>query len=183
MGRAPLGAVTTISRTNARHLYWSMAQQLAHHTVGGCNMQTGDMLASGDYNGLIEGCLGAEIAIRTLRKLSLRFGADLNARDTNNHWTPLMHAVHKRSANAVISAVVAALTGVPLAGLRTLRIADGPDAIRKAVRFEIKNGADVIKATGAFVCSSLLRAKPPWPSPRSRRLKPPSNRPTEGIGA
>src|SRR3954470_10468478 len=31
-------------------------------------IKAGDMLASGDYNGLIEGCLGAEIAIRTLRK-------------------------------------------------------------------------------------------------------------------
>lgn len=32
-------------------------------------IKSGDMLASGDYNGLIEGCLGAEIAIRALRKL------------------------------------------------------------------------------------------------------------------
>jgi ribose transport system substrate-binding protein len=31
-------------------------------------IKAGDMLASGDYNGLVEGCLGAEIAIRTLRK-------------------------------------------------------------------------------------------------------------------
>ena len=31
-------------------------------------IKAGDVLASGDYNGLIEGCLGAEIAIRTLRK-------------------------------------------------------------------------------------------------------------------
>ena len=31
-------------------------------------IKSGDMLASGDYNGLIEGCLGAEIAIRTLRR-------------------------------------------------------------------------------------------------------------------
>src|SRR5262249_43348487 len=31
-------------------------------------IKAGDMLASGDYNGLVEGCLGTEIAIRTLRK-------------------------------------------------------------------------------------------------------------------
>jgi ribose transport system substrate-binding protein len=31
-------------------------------------IKAGDMLASGDYNGLVEGCLGAEIAIRTLHK-------------------------------------------------------------------------------------------------------------------
>src|SRR5260370_18972636 len=34
-------------------------------------IKAGDMLASGDYNGLVEGCLGAEIAIRTLRKQPL----------------------------------------------------------------------------------------------------------------
>ena len=37
-----------ITRTNFQNLYWSIAQQLAHHTVGGCNLQPGDLLASGD---------------------------------------------------------------------------------------------------------------------------------------
>jgi fumarylacetoacetase len=41
----------TISETNMRFLYWSMAQQLAHHTVGGCNLRTGDLLASGTISG------------------------------------------------------------------------------------------------------------------------------------
>ena len=42
---------TTICRTNFRHLYWSMAQQLAHHTSGGCNPRVGDLLASGTISG------------------------------------------------------------------------------------------------------------------------------------
>jgi len=37
----------TISKSNARHLYWTMAQQLAHHTVTGCNVRVGDLLGSG----------------------------------------------------------------------------------------------------------------------------------------
>lgn len=41
----------TISRSNFRHLYWSMAQQLAHHTSTGCNMRPGDLLASGTISG------------------------------------------------------------------------------------------------------------------------------------
>jgi len=41
----------SISRTNMKTLYWSMAQQLAHHTVGGCNLRTGDLLASGTISG------------------------------------------------------------------------------------------------------------------------------------
>jgi fumarylacetoacetase len=41
----------TITRTNFQNLYWSISQQLAHHTVGGCNLQPGDLLASGTISG------------------------------------------------------------------------------------------------------------------------------------
>jgi fumarylacetoacetase len=49
----PEGAAepTTVSRTNFRHMYWSMAQQLAHHTVSGCNMRVGDLMGSGTISG------------------------------------------------------------------------------------------------------------------------------------
>jgi len=40
-----------ISNSNFKYLYWNMSQQLAHHTVNGCNMQTGDLLASGTISG------------------------------------------------------------------------------------------------------------------------------------
>ncbi|MCL4870150.1 MAG: fumarylacetoacetase [Anaerolineae bacterium] len=41
----------TISRSNFRYLYWNMPQQLAHHTITGCNMRPGDLLASGTISG------------------------------------------------------------------------------------------------------------------------------------
>ncbi len=40
-----------ISRTNFRYLYWNMPQQLAHHTVNGCAVRPGDLLASGTISG------------------------------------------------------------------------------------------------------------------------------------
>jgi fumarylacetoacetase len=40
-----------ISQSNFKYLYWNMCQQLAHHTVNGCNMKTGDLLASGTISG------------------------------------------------------------------------------------------------------------------------------------
>ncbi|MEO8083432.1 MAG: fumarylacetoacetate hydrolase family protein, partial [Ardenticatenales bacterium] len=46
-GRAP----HRIARTNARLLYWDIAQQLAHHTVTGCNLRPGDLLATGTISG------------------------------------------------------------------------------------------------------------------------------------
>ncbi len=45
------GAETTISRSNARELYYSPAQQLAHHTTCGCPMRSGDLLGSGTISG------------------------------------------------------------------------------------------------------------------------------------
>jgi fumarylacetoacetase len=34
-----------------KHLYWSCAQQLTHHSVSGCNMQPGDLLGTGTISG------------------------------------------------------------------------------------------------------------------------------------
>jgi len=41
----------TIARTNARHLYWSAAQQLAHMTVNGASLRVGDLYGSGTISG------------------------------------------------------------------------------------------------------------------------------------
>ncbi|MBA3882244.1 MAG: fumarylacetoacetase [Chthoniobacterales bacterium] len=65
-----------ITRTNFRHLYWSMSQQLAHHTVGGCNLQPGDLLASGTISGPTEdsrGCM-LELTWRGANPISLPGG-------------------------------------------------------------------------------------------------------------
>ncbi len=42
---------STICRTNFKHMYWSMAQQLVHHTSGGCNTRVGDLMGSGTISG------------------------------------------------------------------------------------------------------------------------------------
>ncbi len=56
---ANANGATTISRTNFKHMYWSMAQQLAHHTVSGCNTQPGDLMGSGTISGSTPGSLGS----------------------------------------------------------------------------------------------------------------------------
>jgi fumarylacetoacetase len=48
---AAMAGPHTISRTNFKEMYWSMNQQLAHHTVTGCNLRSGDLLASGTLSG------------------------------------------------------------------------------------------------------------------------------------
>lgn len=53
------GPATVISKSNFRYMYWNMAQQLAHHTVNGCNIQPGDMMASGTISGAEPGSYGS----------------------------------------------------------------------------------------------------------------------------
>jgi fumarylacetoacetase len=65
-----------ITRTNFQNLYWSISQQLAHHTVGGCNLQPGDLLASGTISGASEesrGCM-LELTWRGANPLKLPNG-------------------------------------------------------------------------------------------------------------
>ncbi len=50
---------STICRTSFKHMYWSSAQQLAHHAGSGCAMRTGDLLGSGTISGAAKGSLGS----------------------------------------------------------------------------------------------------------------------------
>lgn len=59
----PSGETTVVSKSNTRYLYWSIAQQLAHHTVNGCNIQVGDMYASGTISGPTPDSLGSFLEI------------------------------------------------------------------------------------------------------------------------
>ncbi|MBT8258626.1 MAG: fumarylacetoacetase [Bacteroidia bacterium] len=48
----PKGAKEKIvARSNFKHMYWNMAQQLAHHTINGCPVNSGDMMGSGTISG------------------------------------------------------------------------------------------------------------------------------------
>lgn len=42
---------SVVSRTSFRHQYWSVAQMVAQHTVGGCNLQPGDLIGTGTISG------------------------------------------------------------------------------------------------------------------------------------
>ncbi|KAE8297649.1 Fumarylacetoacetase [Larimichthys crocea] len=46
-----MAEAATVCKSNFRYMYWTMKQQLAHHTVNGCNVRAGDLLASGTISG------------------------------------------------------------------------------------------------------------------------------------
>jgi fumarylacetoacetase len=65
-----------ICATNFKYLYWNVCQQLAHHTVNGCNVRAGDLLASGTISGPTPGSYGSmlELTWRGSKPISLPNG-------------------------------------------------------------------------------------------------------------
>lgn len=66
-----------ISHSNTKYLYWSMFQQLAHHTVNGCNMRIGDICASGTISGPTPNSYGSmlELAWKGTKPITLPDGS------------------------------------------------------------------------------------------------------------
>ena len=54
---------TIVSRSNFKYMYWSMAQQLAHHTINGCRVNSGDMMGSGTISGPTEDSYGSMLEL------------------------------------------------------------------------------------------------------------------------
>ena len=57
------GDENVVSRSNYKHMYWNMNQQLAHHTINGCNMRLGDCYGSGTISGSEESEFGSMLEI------------------------------------------------------------------------------------------------------------------------
>ncbi len=54
---------TVICKSNFKYMYWNMSQQIAHHTVNGCNLNTGDMMASGTISGKSKDSYGSMLEL------------------------------------------------------------------------------------------------------------------------
>ncbi len=67
-----------ISETNFKYMYWSMAQQLTHHTIAGCNVQVGDLMGSGTISGPTPNSYGSllEITWNATKPLTLSNGEE-----------------------------------------------------------------------------------------------------------
>ena len=67
---------TVICETNFKYMYWSMAQQLTHHTITGCKVEVGDMMGSGTISGPTPDSYGSmlEIAWNATKPVTLEGG-------------------------------------------------------------------------------------------------------------
>jgi len=71
-----MAAPQRICLSNLKYLYWGLAQQVAHHTINGCNLRPGDLLASGTISGLTADSYGSmlELSWRGTKPLTLQNG-------------------------------------------------------------------------------------------------------------
>ena len=87
----------TVSRSNFKYMYWNMNQQLAHHTVNGCNIRIGDLMASGTISGNTPDSLGSmlELSWKGTRPIKMPDGSE--RRFIQDHDTVIMrgHAEQK----------------------------------------------------------------------------------------
>ena len=69
---------TLICKSNYKYMYWNMAQQLAHHTVNGCNIRCGDMMGSGTISGPTPDSYGSmlELAWKGTKPLKMSDGTE-----------------------------------------------------------------------------------------------------------
>lgn len=72
------GVEKTVTNSNYKFMYWNMVQQLAHHTVNGCNINAGDMMASGTISGPSPDSFGSmmEITWRGTQPLTMPDGTE-----------------------------------------------------------------------------------------------------------
>ncbi|XP_011310225.1 fumarylacetoacetase [Fopius arisanus] len=71
------GVVTTVCRSNYKFMYWTPQQQLAHHTVTGCNINPGDLMASGTISGQSADSYGSmlELSWKGSKPISMQDGS------------------------------------------------------------------------------------------------------------
>ncbi len=69
---------STVARSNFKYMYWTIAQQVAHHTVNGCNIMAGDMMASGTISGATADSYGSmlELSWRGSKPLKMKDGSE-----------------------------------------------------------------------------------------------------------
>lgn len=72
------GEENRVCKSNYKYMYWNQSQQLAHHTVNGCNIKAGDLMGSGTISGPTEDSYGSmlELAWRGTKPLTLSDGSE-----------------------------------------------------------------------------------------------------------
>ncbi|CAM3710811.1 fumarylacetoacetase [Flavobacterium gelidilacus] len=81
---------TVISKSNFKYMYWTMAQQLAHHTVNGCRVNSGDMMGSGTISGPTPDSFGSMLELSWGGKNPIKLNDGSERKFINDNDTVIM---------------------------------------------------------------------------------------------
>jgi fumarylacetoacetase len=91
-----------LSASNTRHLYWTVAQLVAHHASGGCNLRPGDIFGTGTISGPSEDALGSLLEISAGGRRPLTLASGETRRFLEDGDTVIMRARCRREGFATI---------------------------------------------------------------------------------
>ena len=91
-----------LSTGNARHLYWTVAQLVAHHTCNGCNLRPGDLFGTGTISGPDESGLGSLLEISAGGRKAITLASGETRRFLEDGDTVVMQARCRRDGFATI---------------------------------------------------------------------------------
>jgi fumarylacetoacetase len=86
---------TIVSKSNFKYMYWTMAQQLAHHTVNGCRVNSGDMMGSGTISGPTPDSFGSMLELSWGGKNPVKLNDGSERKFINDNDTVIMRGYCK----------------------------------------------------------------------------------------
>jgi len=89
------GDKNLVTHTNFKYMYWSMAQQLTHHTINGCNVNAGDMMGSGTISGPTKDSYGSMLELTWGGKNPIKLNDGTNRKFINDNDTVIMRGYCK----------------------------------------------------------------------------------------
>ena len=86
-----------ISKTNFKHMYWNAAQQLAHQTVNGCNIQVGDLYGSGTISGPTPDSFGSLLELTWNVQKSVAINSGTERKFLEDHDTVILRGYAEKN--------------------------------------------------------------------------------------
>lgn len=90
------GEENLICQSNYKYLYWNMAQQLAHHTINGCNVEVGDLYASGTISGSEPNSFGSMLELTWRGQNPLKLSDGIERKFIEDHDTIIMRGFSEK---------------------------------------------------------------------------------------
>ena len=81
---------TVVSNSNFKYMYWTMSQQLAHHTINGCRVNSGDMMGSGTISGITNDSFGSMLELTWGGKFPLKMNDGSERKFINDNDTVIL---------------------------------------------------------------------------------------------